>query len=95
MKSTHQPNHSVQISGKGTYCFNCRDWVEKAPVNDALLKHLERGGQIHFAKSPNAKRRCGVSGPRAVAASNYWPAVTCRDCQELRTKVEGNVRTNS
>lgn len=82
--AAHQSTHSVQIGGKGVYCFNCRTWIEKRSTSEALIDHLERGNHIHFAQSPNARRRCGAPAKQALVASNYWPAVSCPDCRERR-----------
>lgn len=60
---------------------------------DPMLDHLKRGGHVHFALSKESAVRCGDR--RGKAASNYWPMVTCRKCQRLRTKVEGNVRESA
>lgn len=57
-------------------------------AQDPLYAFLKRGGIQHFASAQDAPTRCGRP---ARAATNYWPAVTCRKCQSLRTKAEGRV----
>lgn len=62
-------------------------------MTDSMLAHLRRGGVVCFAATKDSPTRClrrTVKG-----ATNYWPAVTCRKCQSMRTKAEGNVRAQA
>lgn len=61
-------------------------------MTDPMLDHLRRGGTVHFAAGKDAPSRCGRP---AKAATNCWPAVTCRKCQAWRSKAEGNVRAST
>ena len=60
-----------------------------AKPKDPILAHLMRRGIICFAATQDSPTRCLRSKVKAV--SNYWPAVSCRKCQKLRTKEEGKV----
>lgn len=57
--------------------------------DDPMLAHLKRGGIVCFAPAKDSPTRC--LRRTVKAATSYWPMVTCRKCQSMRTAAEGKV----